>query len=56
MLGGYSEAEKYELIKELIAPNLNSMFMTPKDIDETVKRSELHHHRRAESCVFRAKF
>ena len=38
VLGGYSEAEKYELIKELIAPNLNSMFMTPKDIDETVKR------------------
>lgn len=38
VLGGYSEAEKYGLIKELIAPNLNSMFMTPKDIDETVKR------------------
>ena len=38
VLGGYSEAEKYELIKELIEPNLNSMFMTPKDIDETVKR------------------
>lgn len=38
VLGGYSEAEKYELIKELIAPNLNSMFMTPKDIDETVIR------------------
>ena len=38
VLGGYSEAEKYELIKELIAPNLNSMFMTPKDIYETVKR------------------
>ena len=38
VLGGYSEAEKYELIKELIAPNMNSMFMTPKDIDETVKR------------------
>ena len=38
VLGGYSEAEKYELTKELIAPNLNSMFMTPKDIDETVKR------------------
>ena len=38
VLGGYSEAEKYELIKELIAPNLNSMFMTPKNIDETVKR------------------
>ena len=38
VLGGYSDAEKYELINELIAPNLNSMFMTPKDIDETVKR------------------
>ena len=38
VLGGYSEAEKYELIRELIAPKLNSMFMTPKDIDETVKR------------------
>ena len=38
VLGGYSEAEKYELIKELIAPNLNSVFMTPKAIDETVKR------------------
>ena len=38
VLGGYSEAEKYELIRELIAPNLNSMFMTPKDIDVTVKR------------------
>ena len=38
VLGGYSEAEKYELIKELIAPNLNSMFMTPKDIYEKLKR------------------
>ena len=38
VIKGYSPAEKYELIKELIAPNLNSMFMTPKDIDETVKR------------------
>ena len=42
VLGGYSEAEKYELIKELIAPNLNSMFMTPKDIDETVKRLDVY--------------
>ena len=38
VLQGYSEAEKYELIRELIAPNLNSLFMTPKDIDETIKR------------------
>ena len=25
-------------IKELIAPHLNGMFVTPKDIDETVRR------------------
>ena len=25
------------MIRELIAPNLNTMFVTPKDIDETVK-------------------
>ena len=35
---GYSAAEKYELVKELIAPHLNGMFVTPKDIDDTVKR------------------
>ena len=28
------EAEKYELIRELLSPNLNAMFVTPKDIDE----------------------
>ena len=32
------EAEKYELIHELLSPNLNAMFVTPKDIDEAVKR------------------
>lgn len=32
------EAEKYELIRELLSPNLNTMFVTPKDIDESVKR------------------
>lgn len=31
-------AEKYELIRELLSPNLNAMFVTPKDIDESVKR------------------
>lgn len=34
----YTAAEKYELIKELIAPHLNGMYVTPKDIDDTVKR------------------
>lgn len=32
------EAEKYDLIRELLSPNLNTMFVTPKDIDETIKR------------------
>ena len=34
----YNSAEKYELVKELIAPHLNGMFVTPKDIDDTVRR------------------
>lgn len=38
VLQGYNSAEKYELVKELIAPHLNSMFVTPKDIDDTVRR------------------
>lgn len=38
VLQGYNAAEKYELIKELISPHLNGMYMTPKDIDETMKR------------------
>lgn len=38
VLQGYSSAEKYELVKELIAPHMNGMFVTPKDIDETVRR------------------
>ncbi|GAA6492441.1 MAG TPA: GPR endopeptidase [Candidatus Bariatricus faecipullorum] len=38
VLQGYSAAEKYELVKELIAPHLNGMYVTPKDIDETMKR------------------
>jgi spore protease len=32
------EAEKQELIRELLSPNLNAMFVTPKDIDESIKR------------------
>ncbi len=33
-----NDAEKYELIRELLSPSLNAMFVTPKDIDESVKR------------------
>lgn len=38
VLQGYNATEKYELIKELISPHLNGMFVAPKDIDETIKR------------------
>jgi spore protease len=38
VLRSYNATEKYELIQELIYPHLNGMFVTPKDIDETVKR------------------
>lgn len=38
VLQGYNAAEKYELIQELISPHLNGMFVTPKDIDDTIKR------------------
>ena len=38
VLQGYDATEKYELIKELISPHLNGMFVTPKDIDEMILR------------------
>ena len=38
VMQGYSAAEKYELVRELISPYLHGLFVTPKDIDETVKR------------------
>lgn len=36
-LGTLNQAEKQQMIRELISPHLNTMFVTPKDIDETVK-------------------
>ena len=33
-----NDSEKYELIRELLSPGLNIMFVTPNDIDESVKR------------------
>lgn len=38
VLRTYNAAEKYELVKELLSPHLNGMFMTPKDVDEMVKQ------------------
>ena len=37
-LNALNDMEKYELIRELLSPQLNIMFVTPKDIDESVKR------------------
>ena len=30
--------EKYELVRELLTPQLNTLYVTPKDVDEAVKR------------------
>ena len=38
MLQGYTAAEKYDLVRELISPHLNGLFVTPKDIDDTIRR------------------
>jgi len=37
-LGHLDDPEKIQLARELITPQLNGMFVTPKDIDETMKR------------------
>lgn len=36
-LSEFNHEEKFQLIRELIEPNLGTMYVTPKDIDETVK-------------------
>ena len=37
LLDALEETEQKEFLEEMIAPNLYSMFVTPKDVDETVK-------------------
>ena len=37
-LGTLDDAEQHELVRELLSPALNTMFVTPKDIDESIKR------------------
>lgn len=34
----FNDNEKYQLIREIIAPEMSDMFVTPKDADETIKR------------------
>ena len=50
----YNAAEKYELVKELISPHLNGMFVTPKDEDEMVQQISLYELFGSDStCFFR---
>lgn len=37
-LATLDEVEKHELVRELLSPHLNAFFVTPKDIDEAMKR------------------
>lgn len=37
VMSGFSQEEKYRLVRELIEPEMASMYVTPKDIDATVK-------------------
>lgn len=37
LLDALEETEQKEFLDEMIAPNLHSMFVTPKDVDETIK-------------------
>lgn len=38
MLQALEKSEREQFLEEMITPNLRSMFVTPKDVDETVKR------------------
>ena len=37
LLDALDEAEQKEFLEEMISPHLHSMFVTPKDVDETIK-------------------
>jgi spore protease len=37
VLSEYTPSEKYSLIKEIIAPEMSEMYVTPKDIDANIK-------------------
>ena len=37
LLETLDEAEQKEFLEEMISPHLHGMFVTPKDVDETIK-------------------
>ena len=40
-LNALEESEKHALFRELLSPSLNAMFVTPKDIDESIRQISL---------------
>ena len=38
LVASLDDDNKYEMIQDLIAPHLYGMFVTPKDIDESIDR------------------
>lgn len=37
VLKNFTAAEKYELIREVLEPGIGTMYVTPKDVDQTIK-------------------
>ena len=37
LLDALEESEQKEFLEEMISPHLHGMFVTPKDVDETIK-------------------
>lgn len=45
-LRNFTSEEKYELIKEVLEPGIGTMYVTPKDIDETIKYISFKYNKR----------
>ncbi len=53
LLEALEEDEQKEFLEEMISPKLYTMFVTPKDVDETVRYLSFNHFRGNESGFFR---
>ena len=38
MISSLDKEDKYEIIQDIISPHLYGMFVTPKDIDESIEQ------------------
>ena len=50
LLDALEETEQKEFLEEMISPHLHTMFVTPRDVDETSEIFKLHDFRRTEYC------